>query len=522
MEASNITDRADRDERLLKSTLRIILALSCLFAFAVLCVGLFQPLLDSYSFRQTQTALTAYWLQRGGPVFAYETPVAGYPWAIPFEFPVYQIIVALLNTSGVPLDAAGRIVSFIFFFSCLWPMHVLFRAMRLGDIAFLCIAIMFLLAPLYVFWGRTFMIETCALFFSLCWLSYIARYLKEPKTVFALLAVITGTLGILTKATTFPAFAVLGGLLILKDSYSIWTDRTAINKLRPVLLAIFTLIVPFFIEILWTFYSDTVRVKNEFGAQWTGRRLTQWTVGTWDQRVSPELWGVITLRSAFDTFGYGLVPAIAVIGVALSRRKYAYVTLAAILAYLIPFLVFTNVHILHRYYQTANAIFLIAASGFGIASATTAKRPGLAFVCLTFIVAGQLLGFWATYANLITRDVSDDTLLGPIFIIANLTKQVTKPNTSLIVIGDTWSSRVPYYAQRKSFVLPESMPTSSWKRILAAPQKFLGDAQLGGIIYCANTAPQDTDRKALVDDFIADRAVMADAGRCQLLAPAKG
>src|SRR4051812_9418753 len=43
-----------------------------------------QPLIDGNAFRQTQTALTAYWLLKGGPLLAYITPVAGFPWAIPF------------------------------------------------------------------------------------------------------------------------------------------------------------------------------------------------------------------------------------------------------------------------------------------------------------------------------------------------------------------------------------------------------------------------------------------------------
>src|SRR5262249_18342164 len=101
-------------EGLVVTALFGILVLAFLFAFAVLCVGLFQPLLDQYAFRQTQTALTSYWLMRGGPIFAYETPVLGFPWSIPFEFPLYQLLAAALSLVGVPLDAAGRIVSFVF------------------------------------------------------------------------------------------------------------------------------------------------------------------------------------------------------------------------------------------------------------------------------------------------------------------------------------------------------------------------------------------------------------------------
>ena len=119
-------------------------------------LGLFQPLLDQYFSQQTQTALTAFWHLRGSPILAYETPVVGYPWSIPFEFPTSQVLAAGLSLTGLPLDAAGRAVSFAFFLGCLWPLHWLFEALRLGTLAFLFIAILFVLSPIYLYWGRTF------------------------------------------------------------------------------------------------------------------------------------------------------------------------------------------------------------------------------------------------------------------------------------------------------------------------------------------------------------------------------
>ena len=66
------------------------------------------PILDMFGFRQAQTAISAYWIAKGGPLFAYQTPVFGYPWSIPFEFPLYQWLVALLaDSSGLSLDQGG-------------------------------------------------------------------------------------------------------------------------------------------------------------------------------------------------------------------------------------------------------------------------------------------------------------------------------------------------------------------------------------------------------------------------------
>jgi hypothetical protein len=109
----------------------------------------------------------------------------------------------------------------------------------------------------------------------------------------------------------------------------------------------------------------------------------------------------------------------------------------------------------------------------------------------------------------------------PVYRIANIAKSVTPPDTSLIVIGDYWSSTIPYYAQRRSLVIPAWIAPTSWQRMLAAPQEYLDDVGLGGVVYCADKAPRDPERKALTDVFVEGRAVLGEAGPCRLLAPDK-
>jgi hypothetical protein len=517
-EAPAAVSRFVRNELTLDRLLLGLLALALLVALAVLCLGMFQPLLDQFFARQTQTALTSYWLIRGGPIFAYETPVLGFPWSVPFEFPLYQILAALLSETGVPLDAAGRITSFVFFIGCLWPMRVLFRAFRFDDVAFPCVAILFLLCPLYLYWGRTFMVETCAVFFSFLWLAYLARFLAAPALASAVIATFAGSLGILAKSTTFPAFAMLGGLLFLKECYAAWTDRAVAQRVRPILLALVVLAVPLVVGGAWSTYSDMVRVHNEIGAQIAASALARWIFGTWDQRIGATLWrDIIWGRALTDAFGYAAIPAVVLMGASLPSRQYAYAVLAAVVAFLVPFLVFTNLHMVHFYYQTANAIFIVAAAGLGLASIVSAKRIAIAVVFLAVVVAGQLIYFCSAYAIYLTHDFSGE----PLFRIAKLARAQTEPGASLLVIGDDWSSTTPYYAQRKALAIPAWITLTSWQRMLAAPQEYLDDVRLGGVVYCADKAPQDPERKALIDAFLAGRAVLGEAGPCRLLAPDK-
>jgi hypothetical protein len=70
-----------------------------------------------HGFRQTQTALTSYYMLHGeGSFLNYETPVLGAPWSIPFEFPLYQWVTAKSSSLlSMPSNEAGRLVSVTFF-----------------------------------------------------------------------------------------------------------------------------------------------------------------------------------------------------------------------------------------------------------------------------------------------------------------------------------------------------------------------------------------------------------------------
>ena len=103
---------------------------------------------------------------------AYETPVLGPPWSIPFEFPLYQwLVAAVAGTHLLPLDQAGRLVSVVFFLLTLIPTHSLLAALRIPGPMRLVFLSLVLVSPFYLFWSRTFLIESTGLF--LC-VSYVA------------------------------------------------------------------------------------------------------------------------------------------------------------------------------------------------------------------------------------------------------------------------------------------------------------------------------------------------------------
>jgi hypothetical protein len=333
-------------------------------ALVVLWLYVDKPLLDLFYFRQTQNALTAYWLWRGGPWLAYETPVLGYPWSIPLQFPLYQGLVAMLRSIGIPIEIGGRLISFTFYLASLWPLWWLFRSLQLGRFAFLITGILFLSSPLYLYFSRTVTIESCALFFALLWLALLADFITKPDATVLLCAIAAGTAAALVKSTTFAAFIVLGGLLIFRGFLRNILQPSPNPKLLGAGIAC---IVPVVIGFLWVIYSNAVRAENPFGAEIAPGGLVDWIFGTWTQRASAELWrDTVLTRVMLDIFGYGLIFAAVPAVAALASRHNRAVGVAAITAFLMPFVVFTNVHLIHNYYQYANAIFALGVVGIGI------------------------------------------------------------------------------------------------------------------------------------------------------------
>src|ERR1051325_8788424 len=88
-----------------------------IWAQSVSQTGWWHSISDRHGFRQTQTAITSYYLIRGGPFLRYETPVFGRPWSTPFEFPLYQWIVAAASEYfATPLNQTGRFIGLAFFY----------------------------------------------------------------------------------------------------------------------------------------------------------------------------------------------------------------------------------------------------------------------------------------------------------------------------------------------------------------------------------------------------------------------
>jgi hypothetical protein len=498
------------------------LALAIANAVYYLAVGFDRPIYEQHGFRQTQTALSAYWILQGGPWFVYDTPVLGAPWSVPFEFPTYQLIVAALAHLGVPLDQAGRLISFGFFMATLVPLRVLLREIGYDRTAFLIVAVLFLACPLYVFWGRTFMIESCALFFGALWLAGLARYANSGGAAAFLLALIAGCLAAVTKSTTFAGFGAVAGLIFLVKAadvvkaFDARRDGEVRSRLPGLVLLGSLCTVPLAVGLAWVAYVDAVKLPNPFAALLTSQNLAGWTYGTLAQRLSAAFWiDVVVKRMGPDLFGYALVLVPFVIGTGLAITRLDRRILVAIGAFLLPLLLFTNLYLIHNYYANANALFLLVAVGLSLAAIFTSGWRIVALLLLAGIVVGQARYFRNTYDFYIRLD----TRVADILQIAQAAKRLVAPDRALLVIGDTWSSGVPYYSERRALALVPFAPPALLESALARTESHLGGVPLGGIVTCTELQDYSPELRAKIAQLIAGRAVLAESGFCKLYPP---
>lgn len=474
-----------RDYRL-GEVLLIALAAACVaYAFYIAVKYANQLPLDQFSFRQTQTALTAYWMGQDGFRLAYETPVVGPPWVIPFEFPIYQGLVALLaRITPLSLNASGRMLSFVFLAGCLVPVRSIVRELKLSPSVFIVFTALLFSSPLYLYWGRTFMIETTALFFAVVAIKYFVDLVVADRGwPSGALFVLMISLSILQKATTgLPVLATLAVLYLVSLVRQSPSTRTFFTGPRT-LAAVAYFGIPLLIGFAWTHYTDEVKQGSVMGVRLSSAALSAWSWGTAAQRIASVLYvDVIWNRMFLQNLGGTLGLAALAVALYVSERRAKAILLASGLLGMLPLFLFSNLHTVHSYYQTGNLIFLIfalaVAIGHVLPSCLDRKLPTLV---LTAIIAGSNyvyfhLDYLSTVQTVFTPENSRE------LAVSEALKERIPPGKYFVAFGNDWSSSLAYLSERKSFTVPGFFP--GYQEISRDPSRFGDPSTLGGVVVC--------------------------------------
>lgn len=470
------------------------LAVCLAYSISTATVGWSHTLNDRHSFRQSQTATTAFYLVNQPFRWAYETPILGKPWSIPMEVPIYQWLVARFSgLTDYPLDQTGRLVSFVFFLLAGFPLYGLFRLAGV-ETRLACLPVMlFMLSPFYLFWSRTFMIESTALFFSLVWLASAVCALKRKHIAWDAVAVLLGCLAAATKVTTFLGFLPVVGLLMVLFAWPDWSFPRNLDALKRHLFRIGLLcLLPLGMALLWVTFSDTIKAENPLAAAYLTSNCphhSEWNYGTIEQKLSGFVWGIILGRFP-ELIG---LPPLAwlllgmVLTVTLVHRRRWRETLFCLGAFLIAPTLFTNLHFVHDYYANANGVFLLGAFAFALVGLLEDPRTRLAgtfFFLLTVLAAvGGHRQFY------LPRQLKDNR---EILEAAEYIRTVTPQDSVIICLGNDWSPLVSYYSQRRALNLPMDNEGKTPSALVAEAFRNLRDEKVGAVVLVEPVAyPQE-------------------------------
>lgn len=452
-----------------------------------------QPILDQHGFRQTQTIISSYWINAGSGWWAYQTPVLGAPWAIPFEFPLYQWLAALAaKFLPLNLDQIGRLLSEGFFLATLWPLASIARSIDADRRLFYLASGLLLLSPTYVFWSRAVMMESTVLFFSVGFVSTLLAYYRRPTWSLGLCLTAFAVLASCIKITTFVGFAFAGSIVTLRDLYlrrkelSVAVAARHIWPAASIALALLAL-------VFWTRFADDLKRQTILGWVLTSENLHTWNFGTLAQRESPELWWHVVFGRALREGLGGWVPLSVAVIVALvaGRRALLGVGIALVL-YIAPFLAFTNLHIVHNYYQYANSIFLVLGVGYTLWLALP-KLP-LVVAGATLIVIGfELFGFFRYFYPDMTRNMSDMRAIR----IASFLRSHIPQDQMFVGFGLQWASDVPYYSERRAMLVPDWDQPKVLETMLTAPNRYTAGMVVGAVVECPNDLANMQDMRAV-------------------------
>lgn len=284
------------------------------------------------------------------------------------------------------------------------------------------------------------MIESTSLFFSILGLWKIMEFSLSPIWKNAILVILYCSIAGLVKVTTLPPFLIFGVL------YTIYIQK--LNILNKKIFFKIIIIITIFLGIVyfWTLWADFLKEENIYGRyRLTSIKLVSWNFGTLEQKISFKVWSSIFLRNIPEVFGYAwyiVIPAI----LFFYKKRYIVSSCIILILYCIPIFIFTNLHFVHNYYQYANALFLILfISLFYLYVAKYNKLLSYFLICIHCILCVLY-----SYNNIYIQDIDKVD-------IGYKLKEITKPDTAIIVLGTDWSSEVLYYAERKGIAIPEFM-----------------------------------------------------------------
>jgi hypothetical protein len=407
----------------------------------------FTGLNDHFQFRQTQTA----WgikevMENGYNFFHLRLPILGYPYEVPFEFPVFQNIAGFFGQIfDLSPEVAGRSTSLLFY--CLTGILTYNIIIKLtsASVAFFC-TVAFYLTPFSLQWSNAVLMESTVGFFMVLSIIFSIKFFETNNLYFMILSSISLAISALMKITTsFPVIFLIWIILFLVMPLSFRENK--FQFFLPFHL------IAFFPAFLWTNFADSIKAEGVLTRWLTSENLMGWNFGSIDQRLSVENW--VPIFSRFWLLG-GLVMLVLVPGLMLiqNRRLWDPKIYCLILLPFIAPLIFFNLFFVHDYYflailfpsifATSLLIKLLLPKVVQIPKRSTALHLAILLLIPTWFldIPGHDYKAWLRNDRNTVPELSLE--------IASETLK----NDRILVIGCDWNPTILYYADRYGIAAP--------------------------------------------------------------------
>lgn len=441
-----------------------VLLLCGLTAFALwgIAGGWRNRSLPGNAFRQTQTAITALFVQREHNFsLAYPTPVLGKPWSVPFEFPLYQWTVAVVSdTTGLGLIKCGRLVSAVCFFLGLPALWLLLGRMGLPWVRRAVAMGMVLTCPLLIFYARAFLIETMALMFALWFLAAFVAAVEKRSIGWLVVANVAGIGAGLVKVTTFMVYLVPAAAWALWWLWREWRGADKAGGGRREWRGLARLVgwvaaataLPFAATYGWIVFSDRTKALSPGARGLVSSTLHAYNFGTWANRTDPAIWAAHWRTFSVEVVPVATMAALAVVALLRCRGRALWWMLGCLALCALAPVTFPVLYAWHEYYFTAVAVLPMAAAGIALGTLLDdTERRWRAWVAIVAVIGMQIHAYATTFRPQQLEEPRGSSDL------AESLRYTTEKDDVLIIAGEDWNSITPFYAQRRALMLRRDM-----------------------------------------------------------------
>jgi 4-amino-4-deoxy-L-arabinose transferase-like glycosyltransferase len=419
-----------------------------LIAVVVRLIGIGQPFIDVWSWRQSDVAAIARnFLENGFHIGYPQIDWAGTaPGYVGTEFPILPFVAALCYRITGVQEWIGRIQGVIFFAAAL-PFFFLLVRRIFGEVVAIWAAFFYAFAPLSIVASRAFMPDVPSLSLALAGIYFVLLWLERNDRRALIGSALLISLSFLIKLPT----AIIGVPLLYLAVAAVYDHRNssgdAVGGHRPPLQSLLTnwqlwvfALITLVPSAIWYWHAhriaETFYPYHFFGGG--GFRIMN---AEWYWKIAGE-----TVRSSLTP----VLSALAVAGAFVARRGKNTRIFHWWLAAMVAFIFFAGWGNRHPWYQLP--LVPIAAVFAGCACQWVASRlqPHRAILAAASVLLVSAFGISSYHSALpLYRPAAAE--------LRNLgleLKEATTPN-ALIVAADGGDPTVFYYAHRKGWHLPE-------------------------------------------------------------------